>query len=58
MGERPGIERLLELFTEGKVAAAARLITILEDGGEDAERVLDSVFHKTGTAYRLSLIHI
>ena len=53
MGERPGIERLLELFTEGKVAAAARLITILEDGGEDAERVLDSVFHKTGTAYRI-----
>ena len=53
MGERPGIEKLLELFAEGKVAAAARLITILEDGGEDAERVLDSIFHKTGTAYRI-----
>ena len=53
MGERPGIEKLLELFAEGKVAAAARLITILENGGEDAERVLDSIFHKTGTAYRI-----
>jgi LAO/AO transport system kinase len=53
MGERPGIERLLELFAEGKVAAAARLITILEDGGEDAERVLDSIFNRTGNAYRI-----
>ena len=53
MGERPGIEKLLELFAEGKVAAAARLITILEDGGEDAERVLDSIFRSTGDAYRI-----
>lgn len=53
MAQRPGIEKLLELFDEGKVAAAARLITILEDGGEEAERVLDSIFHKTGNAYRV-----
>jgi LAO/AO transport system kinase len=53
MGERPGIEKLLELFAEGKVAAAARLITILEDGGDDAEKVLDSIFHRTGNAYRI-----
>ena len=53
MGERPGIERLLELFAEGKVSAAARLITILEDGGDDAEKVLDSIFHRTGNAYRI-----
>lgn len=53
MGERPGIERLLELFAEGKVSAAARLITVLENGGEDAERVLDSIFHRTGNAYRI-----
>ena len=53
MAARPGIERLLELFAEGKVAAAARLITILENGGEDAERILDSVFHRTGDAYRI-----
>jgi LAO/AO transport system kinase len=53
MNARPGTERLLELFAEGKVAAAARLITILEDGGDDAERVLDSIFHKTGDAYRI-----
>jgi LAO/AO transport system kinase len=53
MAERPGIERLLELFAERKVAAAARLITVLEDGGDEAERVLDSIFHKTGDAYRV-----
>ena len=53
MREHPGIERLLELFDGGKIAAAARLITILEDGGEDAERVLDSIFHRTGDAYRI-----
>ena len=47
------IGMLLELFEEGKVAAAARLITVLEEGGEDAERVIDSVFHKTGDAYRV-----
>ena len=44
---------MLELFDEGKVVAAARLITILEDGGEDAERILDSIFHRTGDAYRI-----
>jgi LAO/AO transport system kinase len=53
MRKRPDIDRLLELFAEGKVAAAARLITILENGGEDAERVLDSIFHRTGKAYRI-----
>ena len=53
MRKRPDIERLLELFAERKVAAAARLITILEDGGDDAERVLDSIFHRTGDAYRI-----
>jgi len=53
MTTRPGIERLLELFDEGKIVAAARLITILEDGGEDAERILDSIFHRTGDAYRI-----
>jgi LAO/AO transport system kinase len=53
MNARGGIERLLELFEEGKVAAAARLITILEEGGEDAERILDSIFPRTGNAYRI-----
>jgi len=41
------------MFADGKVSAAARLITILEDGGEDAERVLDSIFQRTGNAYRI-----
>ena len=53
MRERPRIESLLEMFADGKVSAAARLITILEDGGEDAERVLDSIFQRTGNAYRI-----
>ncbi|MCK4548924.1 MAG: methylmalonyl Co-A mutase-associated GTPase MeaB [Candidatus Krumholzibacteria bacterium] len=53
MRERPSIESLLELFADGKVSAAARLITILEDGGKDAERVLDSIFQRTGNAYRI-----
>jgi LAO/AO transport system kinase len=53
MTARPGIDKLLELFAEGKVAAAARLITILENGGKDAERILDSVFNRTGDAYRI-----
>ncbi|MBN2071959.1 MAG: methylmalonyl Co-A mutase-associated GTPase MeaB [Candidatus Krumholzibacteriota bacterium] len=52
---RPGydIDKLLERFDAGQVAAAARLITILENGGEDAEKVLDGIFSKTKDAYRV-----
>ncbi len=47
------IDVLLERFHAGHVAALARLITILENGGEDAEKVLDGIFSSTGDAYRV-----
>ncbi|MCK4537735.1 MAG: methylmalonyl Co-A mutase-associated GTPase MeaB [Candidatus Krumholzibacteria bacterium] len=52
---RPGydIPELLERFKKGQVSAAARLITILENGGIDAEAVLDGIFHMTSNAYRV-----
>lgn len=47
------IGALLERFEEGKTAAAARLITILEEGGEGAERVMDAIFPLATGAYRV-----
>jgi LAO/AO transport system kinase len=47
------IAELLEGFLEGKVFAAARLISILENGGGGAERVMDSIFTKTRGVYRI-----
>jgi LAO/AO transport system kinase len=49
----PDIDALLERFEEGARAAAARLITILENGGDDAERVMDAIFPRTRGAYRV-----
>ncbi|HUV36865.1 MAG TPA: methylmalonyl Co-A mutase-associated GTPase MeaB [Patescibacteria group bacterium] len=48
-----GIAGLLEDFDRGSVAAAARLITILENGGAGAERVFDALFPKMGNAYKI-----
>jgi LAO/AO transport system kinase len=53
MVRRGDIQALLERFGRGEVAAAARLISVLEDGGEDAERVLDAIFPRTGNAWRV-----
>jgi LAO/AO transport system kinase len=53
MGGTRDISALLESFFEGKTAAAARLITILEEGGEGAERVMDAIFPRTSGAYRV-----
>lgn len=47
------IESLLEEFARGSVTAAARLMTIVENGGEQAEVVMDGVFPKTRGAYRI-----
>ncbi|MBU8920660.1 MAG: methylmalonyl Co-A mutase-associated GTPase MeaB [Bacteroidales bacterium] len=44
---------LLERFKKGQVSAAARLITIIENGGIDAEKVLDGIFHRTSNVYRV-----
>lgn len=53
MSSRYDIEGLLARFLEGRTAAAARLITVLENGGEDAEKVLDAIFSMTSNAYRV-----
>jgi LAO/AO transport system kinase len=47
------IARLIGDFSRGSVAAAARLITIVEDGGAAAETVMDGVFPLTKGAYRV-----
>jgi LAO/AO transport system kinase len=53
MGGNANITELLEKFKQGNVAAAARLISVLETGGEDAESVMDIIFPKTTGAYRI-----
>jgi len=47
------IAKLIGDFTRGSVAAAARLITIVEDGGAAAETVMDAVFPLAKGAYRV-----
>lgn len=53
MAVENGIAKLLEGFDRGSVASAARLITILENGGDGAEAVFDALFPKTEGAYRI-----
>jgi len=53
MGSRADIAALIDRFLAGEVAAAARLITIIENGGERAEEVMDSIFPRTKGAYRI-----
>ena len=53
MGRDTKITELLEKFEKGNVAAAARLISVLETGGNDAEAVMDNIFPKTTGAYRI-----
>jgi LAO/AO transport system kinase len=53
MTSERGIAELLESFDRGSIASAARLITILENGGDDAERVFDAIFPMTSGAYRI-----
>jgi LAO/AO transport system kinase len=47
------IEALLDRFSRGNVAAAARLISIVEGGGDRAEAVMDGIFSRTRGAYRI-----
>ena len=47
------IAGLIEGLAAGSVAAAARLITIIENGGGAAERVMDSIFPRTRGTYRV-----
>lgn len=55
MGSGAGndLDIFLERFEAGQVAAAARLITILESGGKRAETVMDRIFPRTRGAYRI-----
>lgn len=53
MNVDPDITRLLEELARGRAAAAARLISIVEDGGDRAEAVMDGVFPMTRGAYRI-----
>jgi len=47
------IAKLLAGLSQGSVVAAARLITLIENGGEAAEAVMDGVFPRTKGAYRI-----
>ncbi len=53
MSGNADIANLLDAFVHGNVAAAARLITIIENGGAPAEVVMDGVFPRTTGAYRI-----
>jgi len=53
MRDNTDIAKLLAAFACGSVAAAARLITIIENGGSAAETVMDGVFPRTRGAYRI-----
>jgi LAO/AO transport system kinase len=49
------IEELLARFASGDVRAASRLMTVVERGGLEAERVLDCVYPRTGRAHRVAV---
>jgi LAO/AO transport system kinase len=49
------LEELLAQFSSGDVRAASRLMSIVERGGADAERVLDAMFPRTGRAHRIAI---
>lgn len=53
MTGKTDIENLLDRFEQGSVTAAARLITVLENGGSGAEFVMDRIFPMTSGAYRI-----
>lgn len=49
------LQQLLGRFAAGDVPAAARLLSVVERGGDDAERVLDAVYPRTGRAHRVAI---
>jgi len=46
---------LIQPFLAGEVLAAARVLSVVERGGDEAERVLDVLFPRTGRAYRVAV---
>jgi len=51
----PQLEELLAQFANGDMRAASRLMSVVERGGADAERVLDAMFPRTGRAHRIAI---
>ncbi|HEX6790506.1 MAG TPA: methylmalonyl Co-A mutase-associated GTPase MeaB [Candidatus Krumholzibacteria bacterium] len=49
------LQQLLARFASGDVPAASRLMSVVERGGADAERVLDAVYPRTGRAHRIAV---
>ena len=49
------LQELLARFASGDIVAASRLMSVVERGGADAERVLDAVYPRTGRAHRIAL---
>jgi LAO/AO transport system kinase len=49
------LEELLAQFANGDARSASRLLSVVERGGADAERVLDAVFPRTGRAHRIAI---
>lgn len=47
------INKLIADFREGKITAAARLISIIEGGGEEAEEAMDAVFPRVNGVLRV-----
>jgi len=51
----PQLEELLAQFANGDIRAASRLMSVVERGGAEAERVLDAMFPRTGRAHRIAI---
>lgn len=49
------MNELLDRFMAGDIRAASRLMSMVERGGEDAERVIDALYPRTGRAYRVAI---
>jgi LAO/AO transport system kinase len=46
---------ILQRFLAGDVLAASRVLSLVERGGDEAERMLDTLFSRTGRAYRVAV---
>jgi LAO/AO transport system kinase len=48
-------EDYLDRFFAGDQLAASRLMSVVERGGEEAEKVLDTIFPRVGRSYRIGI---
>jgi LAO/AO transport system kinase len=49
------LQALLTRFTAGDAQSASRLMSAVERGGAEAERILDTVYPRTGRAHRIAI---